>query len=588
MLYPRESETREVRDLCGIWNFRADPDGLGRRQSWFAAPLADTILMPVPSSYNDITQDARLRDHIGDAWYDRTFYVPAPWQGRRIMLRVDSATHHAEMWVNGESVATHKGGYLPFEADVGDKLRYGSENRVTLVVSNVLDGTTLPPGRVETVKHPWGTVTTQCQSHDFFNYAGLHRPVRLYTTPTIHIDDVTVETTLEGRDGFVAYSVRVSARPAAVQARLLDAAGGAVAAAVGRQGRMRVRRASFWAPGSPYLYLLEVSLLQRDGTVADVYRLPVGIRTVAVRGRQFLLNGEPFYFKGCCKHEDADLRGKGFDAVTTVKDFNLLAWMGANSTRTSHYPYAEEFLDLADRLGIAVIDESPAVGLTRWGQGPFFRGGAEGEALLAHHRQVMRELVARDKNHPCVVMWSVANEPASSEPASRSYFRKVVAETRGCDSTRPVTMVTCTALEDEQTGGFLDVICLNRYTAWYTNCGRMEIIEPQMVHELRQWFRRFRKPMLLSEYGADTIPGFHSDPPVMFSEEFQQEFLDCYHRALDRCDFIIGEHVWNLADFATQQEVRRVGGNRKGVCTRQRQPKMAAHRLRERWTQGPR
>src|SRR6185312_5334721 len=101
MLYPQESESREVKDLSGIWNFKVDPRGTGQRDTWFAAPLVEPISMPVPASYNDITQDAAIRDHIGDVWYERTFFVPGGWTGKRVCLRFASAEHTAVVWVNG-------------------------------------------------------------------------------------------------------------------------------------------------------------------------------------------------------------------------------------------------------------------------------------------------------------------------------------------------------------------------------------------------------------------------------------------------------------------------------------------------------
>nr|WP_211205045.1 glycoside hydrolase family 2 TIM barrel-domain containing protein [Halobacteroides halobius] len=108
-------------------------------------------------------------------------------------------------------------------------------------------------------------------------------------------------------------------------------------------------------------------------------------------------------------------------------------------------------------------------------------------------------------------------------------------------------------------------------------------MELQAEKELRNWREHFKKPLIMSEYGADTIAGFHQDPPVMFSEEYQCELLKRYHNIFDKLDFVIGEHVWNFADFATKQGVTRVLGNKKGVFTRQRQPKSAAHLLKERW-----
>lgn len=591
MLYPQESESREVKDLTGIWKFRTDPQQCGHAEHWFAAPLIDTIEMPVPASYNDITQDSAIRDHIGDVWYERTFFVPAAWHGRRVFLRFASAEHTAVAWVNGQEVVRHRGGYLPFGADVSLVVRYGAENRVTVAVDNVLSWDLLPPGFVKEwndANHPPGC-RTQVYQFDFFNYSGLHRPVMLLAMPPVAIDDVTVRTARADTAGLVDYAVRLAGGERPVRVRLLDESGAAVATGEGAAGKLSVPKARWWEPGNAYLYTLHIETVDPDGRAEDVYRLPVGLRTVEVTGKQFLINGRPFYFRGCCKHEDMDIKGRGLDHAMNVKDFNLMRWIGANSFRTSHYPYSEEIMMMADRAGIVVIDEAPAVGMRSEDPAqPTFSEERISSKTLAHHLQVMRELVRRDKNHPCVVMWCVANEPIVTEKKSGEYFGAVIRETRRLDPTRPVTLVVGDVPPPAECHPFqhVDVLCLNRYHSWYSDPGRLEVIELQTVNELTPWHEQFQKPLIVSEYGADTIAGFHADPPVMFSEEYQCAMLEKFHRGFDQLDFVIGEHVWNFADFATKQGITRVIGNKKGVFTRQRQPKAAAHLLRKRWT-GP-
>lgn len=586
MLYPRESETRQVKDLNGLWRFRTDHRNEGFSQKWFSRPLPDTILMPVPASYNDITQDASLRDHVGWVWYETTLFAPERWLGQSVLLRFGSATHHAVAWVNGHEVVAHRGGYMPFEAEIAEHLLFGRGNRITVAVSNVLDWTTIPPGQVKTPaagpRYPSG-FTFQETYQDFFNYAGLHRPVRVVVRPRRHIQDIAVNTGLQGRDGRVSYSVALSGTTGNVRVRLLDEKGKVVARGNGKEGTLRVRNARLWFPGKAYLYTLEVSSCAGN-RVEDIYRQPVGIRTIKVTGKQFRINGKRFYFKGFGKHEDADLRGRGHDDVTNMKDFNLLKWIGANSFRTSHYPYSEEIMELADRVGVAVIDETPAVGLNYFPHGKTFQPDRVGRASQAHLLQVIREMVARDRNHPCVVMWSVANEAATDETESVPYFRPCFELFRTLDPTRPVTIVTCYDPNTCLCTQMADVVCVNRYYSWYNDPGRLDLVGHQLAHNLRAWHRKFRRPVVVTEYGADAVAGLHADPPVMFSEEYQVEMLELFHKVFDRLDFMAGEHVWNFADFMTRQEIRRVVGNRKGVFTRERQPKMIAHALRKRWT----
>ena len=128
-----------------------------------------------------------------------------------------------------------------------------------------------------------------------------------------------------------------------------------------------------------------------------------------------------------------------------------------------------------------------------------------------------------------------------------------------------------------------DVVCVNSYYAWYWNTGELEYIDHRLSKDLKEYYRVFKKPVIVAEYGTESIPGLHHDPPLMFTEEYQCEMLTRYHDVFDKFDFVVGEHVWCFADFMMQQHLSRVMGCRKGVFTRQRDPKAAAHMLRKRW-----
>ncbi|MPC12549.1 Beta-glucuronidase [Portunus trituberculatus] len=305
-------------------------------------------------------------------------------------------------------------------AEISSHLSFSQENLVTVAINNTLTPTTIPQGSIhfhnDPTRYPAGYFT-QSYNFDFTNYAGIHRPVFLYTTPRIYIEDILLTTAV-------------------------------------------------------------------DGTSASL-----------------------------------KIRGKGLDYPLVVKDFSLLKWLGANSFRTSHYPYAEEIMDMADQEGIMVVDECPAVGLSGFG-----------EVLMNKHILVMRELVRRDKNRPSVIMWSVGNEPQSNQEAAANYFRSVVKATHEDDPTRPVTCV------------------LNR--------------------------------------GPIEFAVGDPDPAFTWSEEYQVELMLQNFEAFDKLrsqGFFVGEMIWNFADFATPQGSKRVAGNKKGVFTRNRQPKTAAHVLRWRY-----
>jgi beta-glucuronidase len=574
-------------NLDGLWKFAIDTE-VGD-EPW-SGPLATSLEAPVPASYNDLFPDSAIRDHVGWVWYQRTVRVPRGWADERIVLRVDAATHEGKVYVDDTLVAQHSGGYTPFEADITDHVGAGGEFRLTIGVNNELTNKTLPPGTISVT--PDGR-RQQHYHHDFYNYSGLARSVWLTSVPQVHIEDVTVVTGFEGTTGTVDYAIDTSAA-ATVRVRALDATGTEVASREGATGSLTIENVTLWQPGAGYLYDLVVEIVDDGGAVRDSYTQPFGVRTVEVRGTQFLINGEPFYFTGFGKHEDSAVRGKGHDNAFLVHDFQLMEWMGANSFRTTHYPYAEEVMDLADRMGFVVIDETAAVGLNLAVQGglsgrphpPTYSPDTLNDDTRAAHAQAIRELIARDKNHPSVVMWCIANEPSTHEDGAREYFEPLVELTRKTDPTRPVcsTASLLTSPTNDRIADLFDVVCLNRYYGWYIATGDLITAEALMDEELNTWVKKLGKPIMITEYGADTLPGLHSMWDQPWTEEYQIGYLDANHRAFDRCEAVVGEQVWNFADFQTSSGIHRVDGNRKGVFTRDRRPKAAAYALKARWT----
>lgn len=585
MLKPIATATRDLVKLDGVWKFGID--SRLSEEPWLAT-LDTPLEAAVPASYNDLFTDPAIRDHVGWVYYQRSVQVPRGWAGERILLRFDAATHSAKVYVDDLLVGGHVGGYTPFDIDITDAVQPGTAFRLTVAVSPDLSNTTIPPGKIEV---GMTGAKTQTYFHDFYNYAGLARSVSLYSLPRVHVDDVTVVTTFEASTGFVDYRV-ATVGGAGIRVSLADSAGRVVATASGPEGRLEIADVVLWKPGAAYLYELTVEAVDGE-EVLDTYSLAVGVRTVEVRGEEFLVNGEPFYFTGFGKHEDTFVRGKGHDDAYMVHDFQLMEWTGANSFRTSHYPYAEDVLDFADRHGILVIDETAAVGLNMGvvgglsGQPPFptFSEQYAGAETQAAHAQHLRELIGRDKNHPSVVLWCIANEPASNEDGAREYFEPLVNLVRELDPTRPITysMVMFATFKNDQIIDLFDVVSLNRYYGWYINAGDLATAELYLQGDIQGWIDRTGKPIMMLEYGADTMPGLHSVWDQVWTEEYQTDLLAMYHRVFDRFPQFVGEQIWNFADFATTNGLHRVGGNKKGIFTRERRPKSAAFALRQRW-----
>lgn len=591
MLYPVVNEFRSMIDLNGIWLFKLEEN---EDHIDVSQPLNTEQVMAVPRSFNDQGVTANIRNHVGNVWYERTFTVPNVLNNERIVLRFGSATHKATVYIDGKEVTSHEGGFLPFEVTL-DKAYTVGTHRLTVCVNNILDETTLPVGDYNEIIDAEGNVIKKnTPNFDFFNYAGLHRPVKIYTTPKMHIQDIEIVPELQGDDAYVNYKVSTSHSEGTVEVRLVDEDKEVIAKSTGVEGTIKVQNPHLWKPLNAYLYHLEVSLID-DGELIDTYAERFGIRSVEVAKDKFLINGEPFYFKGFGKHEDSYYHGRGMNEVANVLDFNLMKWIGANSFRTSHYPYSEEMMRLADEQGIVVIDETTAVGVHLNFNailiGEKARNTFEEIGTKAAHEAVIKGLIERDKNHACVVMWSIANEPASDEQGAKAYFEPLVNLARTCDpQQRPVTIVTILTSQPDtcQVQDLVDVLCLNRYYGWYTQTADLKAAKLALAEELDGWsIKQPGKPIMFTEYGADTVAGMHALNDELFTEEYQIRYYEANHEVIDKYPQFIGEQVWNFADFETSTGIIRVQGNKKGIFTRERRPKAVAHYFKERWSNIP-
>ena len=594
MLYPVLNAKRKRYSLDGIWNFKQ-----GEYVPGVDPRLSTEDLMVVPSSFNDVAVESEKRYFIGDNWYERTFAVPSFESDEELVLRFGSVTHQAKVYVNGQLLGEHIGGFTPFEVRIPEELTREKELLISVCANNILDHTTLPVGNYSEEKLPDGTVKKKVsENFDFFNYAGIQRPVQLLVLPKARIEDIVVTYDVHENDATVKVVVEHTANGGTAKVTLLDEDGEVVAK--GEAGAeleiVNVRR---WEVLDAYLYTAKVELFAGEELV-DEYEELFGVRTVRVENGQFLVNDKPVYFKGFGKHEDSYVNGRGFNEAVNLMDLNLMMNMGANSYRTAHYPYSEEMMRLSDRMGFLVIDEVPAVGLfanftaalsmNRGGTKPIKTW--EFYQTMENHKLALKELVARDKNHACVVLWSVANEPDGAGEGADKYFEPLVKYVKELDpQKRPTTVVNIMMATPERDliSPLIDVLCLNRYYGWYLNHGDIEGARVGLRKELKEWQEKYPdKPIIMTEYGADTLPGYHSNWDVPYTEEYQERFHQMSHEVFDELENFVGEHVWNFADFETNSyALIRIQGNHKGLFTRDRNPKSIVKLFRNRWNAIP-
>lgn len=592
LLYPRSNAYRSKTSLDGLWKFCFDPKAVGKEEEWFKKGLSETISMPVPSSFADMFTTEEERDYCGDFWYETEFYCPDDAQGRKLFLRFGSITHRAVVYCNGQKVAEHEGGFLPVVCDVTETVKKGEPNRLVVWANNELSEATLPCGSVSALRSGRKLARPY---FDFFNYAGIHRSVYLLQLPAQGIVDYSVTYELSGEDAKINYQVACSGE-GEVRVSLFDEKKACVAEGDSAQGTLTVEKAHLWEVRNAYLYTLKIELTQ-EGRVVDEYQEEIGIRTVKVEGEHILINGKPVYLKGYGKHEDFEVIGRAFNWAVAKRDFECMKWSGANCFRTSHYPYAEEWYQMADKEGFLVIDEVPAVGMMRSlvnfadaGTGKFtaFFEAPTASKLQENHKKQVEEMITRDKNHPCVFAFSLFNEPETTSDSSKEYFSGVFEHARKLDpQKRPLTgaLEKNSSPEGCKCFPLLDFVCLNRYYGWYIAGGPdIEDAMEEFREEMTQWGERNPKvPFVFTEFGADTLVSEHKLPGVMWTQEYQNRYMEKSFEVMDEYSFVQGELAWNFADFQAQEGIMRVNGNKKGIFTRNRQPKDVAYLMKKRW-----
>jgi len=566
MLCPQSNLHRTTTSLDGLWDFRiqrADDDA----SQWHAGfpggrPVA------VPASFNEQFTDYETFNHMGVAWYARRISFPEAGSGRRVFLYFGAVNYRADVFLDGAQIGSHVTGYTPFECDLGR----ASGGLLVVRVDCALTPETVPQGGFDKAAilgltspfHP-------SVNFDFFPYSGILRPATICSTSESALESLRIET--DPCDGQARVRVVAGIRGAAGSLRFrVEETGEGGECRAGEAMEFPMSAPRLWDVWQPNLYHLAVEVVA-GGVVVDSYRQPFGVRRVEVAGDRILLNGRPVYLKGFGRHEDFPVIGRGLAEAVNVRDMELLRWIGGNSFRTAHYPPAEEMLNLADRLGVLVIAESPAVSMIP---------SAASAATLELHCEAIREMIRRDANHPSVIAWCLANEAHSDEPEAVPYFEKVFAAARAEDATRPMMIVMC-RFPNEKCHHLCDIVGLNAYPGWYG--GGAPLAETQA------YFRKFLdevrgltgKPILMTEFGADAVAGMHSLPAGLWTEDYQSDLIQALIDVLREKCYIAGEHLWAFADFHTAQNHFRAHGNRKGLFTRDRQPKLAARLLRQRW-----
>ena len=510
--------------------------------------------LQVPGDWN--TQDPQLYYYEGSVWYRTRFDAPVRRATDRVFLHFGAVNYRADVYLNGRKLGVHEGGFTPFHFEVGDRLRPRGNSLVV---------------KVDNRRRADGVPTLNT---DWWNYGGITRPVSLLVVPPVFIRDYRVSLASLDEREVVASAWLDGARGGERVELSLPELGlheTAEADAEGRaEFRFRVADADTWSPERPRLY--RVSIASGGDRVDD----RIGLRTVAARGRQVLLNGRPVFLRGISIHEEyaADGGGRVRDAAQARQ---LLQWakdLGCNFVRLAHYPHNEHMVRLADEMGLMVWSEIPVYWTIDWDNEDTYRNA---EAQLA-------AMIQRDRSRASVVVWSLANETPVSEARNR-FLSRLAAVARGLDDGRLLSAAMekhyledepDVAVVEDPLAELVDLVSFNQYIGWYD--GR-----PEKADRVR-WRIPYDKPVFVSEFGGDARQGRHGSAIEIWTEEYQE---DLYRRTLpmlERIEGFSGTSPWIRADFRSPR--RQLAGiqdgfNRKGLLSERGVPKKAYFVLRD-------
>jgi beta-glucuronidase len=550
---------RQTVSLNGAWHAIVDPFDNGKAgffRNEKPRSKSDRVeysfdlspVLNVPGDWN--TQREQLMFYEGPVWYRREFNYHKR-ANTRVFVHFGAANYQATVYLNGEKLGEHEGGFTAFNFEATSTLRDG-DNFLIVEVNNTRRADAVP-----------------ALKSDWWNYGGLTRDVTLVEVPTIFVQDYWIQLARGSQSeiaGWVQLNGAQAPQPVTLEipeARIRETL---TTNAAGRASFRFPAKLELWSPEHPRLY--DVVLSSGSDTIRD----QIGFRTIAVQGANILLNGKPIFLRGISVHEEAPFReGRAFSPEDAQTLFGWAKDLGCNFVRLAHYPHNENEIRLADRMGLLVWSEIPVYWDIDW-QNP---------ATLANAEAQLRDMIARDHNRAAVILWSMSNE-TPVKPERLQFLKQLAQDARELDSTRLITSAMNHVDEagpgvrtlSDPLGEVLDVLGLNEYLGWYW--GRPEDADKM------QWKLEWNKPLIVSEFGGGAQSGLHGDADERWTEEYQENLYQHQLGMVERIPNLAGLTPWILMDF--RSPARMLPGiqdyhNRKGLISNRGQRKLAFYTL---------
>jgi beta-glucuronidase len=549
--YDYRYKERQPTDNDAYWN----PDTTVNKSARKEYGYIDKYTLRVPGDWN--SQDPKFLYYEGTVWYKRSFDFAKPKTPGKLFLYFGAVNYRADVYLNGKKLGTHKGGFTPFNFEIPDSVIQAKNNFLVVKVDNKRYADEVP------------TLNT-----DWWNYGGITRDVKLVEMPAtsaiqdyfIQLDPINPQSSEV--KGWVKLDNAAPGEKITIEIPELKVK--KIITATGTITPVSFSLPSFqrWSTDNPVRYKVIVS------TNADRVEEKIGFRTIQTNEKQILLNGQPVFLRGISIHEEIPQEIRR--AYSPQDALQLLGWakeLGCNMVRLAHYPHDETMTRLADSLGILVWSEIPV----------YWTIDFTSKAVLQKAKEQLDDMITRDHNRASIIVWSVGNETPVS--AARTGFMKtLIDEAKAKDPTRLVSA----ALEvnyhsaenlrsiDDPLGEFVDLVAFNQYLGWYGGT--------PLSCRTANWTTKYKKPLFISETGAEGLGGYHADSLTMWSEEFQEWYYKEQVAMLKRMpDNFAGISPWILVDFRSPRRnhpVYQEGWNNKGLFDQQGNKKKAFYILR--------
>lgn len=541
----------EMVSLCGQWSFRTDSGNVGKEQRWYGGDesIGTWHKVCVPHTWQ---VDTTFSEYRGVAWYRRAFDVPSEWQNSAVRIEFEAVFHTATIWVNGELAGEHaRKGYTAFVLDITHLLRWGSFNTIAVRVDNAFNDHMLPRGR----------------SSDWAHDGGIYRPVQLLITPKTFVERVDIEAfpDLASGDGKLAitayirntglksWSGRASFRAIDDETGLTALTSPDTQGFTIKSGGTETRKfeatlpkAKLWHFDHPNLYRLCFSI----DSAQETHRLTAtfGFRKFEANDSGFYLNGERVRLMGVERMAGSNPEfGMAEPSEWIIHDHDDLKHLNCVFTRV-HWPQDKRVLEFCDRHGILMQTEIPA-----WGYDTFVGMGAEPDTdIMENGLEQFREMIARDGNHPSVVIWGLCNEIGGQNPPAYQFAKHMVEEAKRLDPNRLCSYASNSLIKtpERDAVGLMDIIEVNEYFGtWYP--GTLEGLAKHL-DDLHIAFPG--KPVVISEYGYCACT---KDRPE--GDEHRMEDLRSHDAVFRSKDFVAGAIFFCYNDYRSHVGYSGVG-----------------------------